>query len=113
MHLSQRLLDAHIHWRKIRVWRHDTDDTAVGRVESGSNDTQNDVFGREDTRNLPLILHQYGRGVVLFHELCRLSDAGSDGDSSRRQSVQDRLEGWSGHPLPDSFHILDYLLRLA
>ena len=52
MHLTKRLLDAHVHGSKVRMRRHNTDNTAGGRIQARGNNPENPV-----SRSAIAVLH--------------------------------------------------------
>ena len=54
VHFLQSIVDSHCGGRRVRVRRHNAYDAAHTRIQTGSNDTQNDVFASEDAGNLGL-----------------------------------------------------------
>ena len=67
MHFPKRSLYAHVDGSKVGMGCHDSHDAAVGGIEAGGNDTENDVFASEDTSDRAVILDQDGGGVIFFH----------------------------------------------
>jgi len=75
MHLLKSIVDGHGRGGSIGMRRHNPDDAAHVRVQTGRNDAQNNVFAGEDARNLGMgawgacCLHDADRGgPALAHE---------------------------------------------
>lgn len=113
MHLPESSLDAHIDGRKVGVRSHDPDHAAGRRVQTGSNDTEDNILTGEDTSNGAVVLDEKGRGVMLLHQVRGLLDRGANADGDWRLAIEDRLERGARHLDTQSLHIRDDLLGLA
>jgi hypothetical protein len=100
VHLPERVLDAESRESDVRVRSHDTNDAASLSVETGGDDTKNDVLRGEDSSDtLTVVLHHAHRGRPLLpHETSSVPHARLDTDrGSGRASVEDGSEVGEGH----------------
>lgn len=81
MHLLKSVVDSHGRGGSIGMRRHNPDDAAHARVQTGRNDAQNDVLAGENAGDLGMgawggrWLHDADRGgPALAHETCDFSN---------------------------------------
>lgn len=118
MHLLERILDAQRGKRGVRVRGHDPDDGAPLRVETRSDDPEDNVLGGKDTNDLLDTtdnLHDTdSRRPALLHDGRRLAD-GSPGRDSRGRlgGVHDGRQVREGHLVSEGVDIGEHRRRLG
>ena len=121
MHLLKGVVDSHGRGGSIGMRRHNPDDAAHARVQTGRNDAQDDVFAGEDARNLGMgarggrWLHDAdGGGPALAHETRHFSNGRPWADHRRLGvGVHDGREVGQGRLFAQSFDVGEHGRRLG
>lgn len=118
VHFSQRSLNRSGRSHSVRMRCHDANDAACPAIQASSNDSEHNILGCENARNLGrftrgqvsdgCLRDNDSGGAMLAHELGCISDSRTDMNcDSRGASVDERGNLGSGHGFSDLFDIVD------